>query len=181
MLEQAMIVNAVVLVAVLEADLGARRKITRLRVIRPLLLAAAIVPLYLKGVTTSGVGLDLELGLGAAGILLGLAAAALMRVVANPATNRPVSVTGYGYAALWTAVIGARAAFSYGSVHWFGPQLASWMTAHAVSSAAITDSLIFMAVAMLSTRTIAMVVRSRALMAGGSPTAAVGQDELLQA
>ena len=41
--------------------------------------------------------------------------------------------------------------------------VASWMTQHSVTGAAITDGLIFMAVAMLLTRTIAMAIRARAL------------------
>ena len=40
MLIDAEIVNALVLAAVLEADLGSHRKITRFRLLRPVLLAA---------------------------------------------------------------------------------------------------------------------------------------------
>ena len=65
--------------------------------------------------------------------------------------------------ALWVVVIGARTAFSYGSVHWFGPQLDSWMTQHAVTSAALTDALIFMAIAMVVTRTAGLALRARNL------------------
>ena len=36
MVQQALIINAIVLVAVLEADLGSHRKITKIRVLRPL-------------------------------------------------------------------------------------------------------------------------------------------------
>jgi len=47
------IVNVLVLAAVLEADLGSHRKIGRFRILRPLVLAAAIVPLFLeKGLHT---------------------------------------------------------------------------------------------------------------------------------
>jgi hypothetical protein len=52
-------------------------------------------------------------------MLLGLAAAALIRVHRSPETGKPVSRADYGYAVLWTAVIAARAAFSYGALHWF--------------------------------------------------------------
>lgn len=41
------IVNAVVLAAVLEGDLGSHRKITKFRLLRPLLTTAFIVPLFL--------------------------------------------------------------------------------------------------------------------------------------
>ena len=78
-LTTAMIINGVVLAAVLEADVGAHRKVGRLRILRPLLMAAAIVPLYLKAFVTHGTGLGLELAGVALGLLGGLAAAALTR------------------------------------------------------------------------------------------------------
>ena len=160
MLQQALIINAIVLVVVLEADIGGHRRITRFRVLRPILTAAAIIPVYLKGLSTKGTGLVLELALAAAGVLLGLAATSLMTVYRSPRTYKPVTRAGWGYAGLWIVVIGARSAFSYGSAHWFGPQLGHWMTRQAVTSAALTDALIFMAVGMLLTRTIGMAVRA---------------------
>jgi hypothetical protein len=68
MLIDAEIVNVVVLAAVLEADLGSHRKISKFRLLRPILLAAAIVPLFREKVTTHGGGLGVELaGVAAAG------------------------------------------------------------------------------------------------------------------
>jgi hypothetical protein len=60
-------------------------------------------------------------------------------------------------------VVAARAAFSYGSVHWFGHQLDHWMAQHAVTGAALTDALIFMAIAMVVTRTAGLALRARNL------------------
>ena len=162
-LTSAMIVNAVVLVAVLEADLGAHRAINRLRIIRPLLLAAAIVPLFLEAFTTSGTGLTLEIAGVAAGLLGGLAANTLTHVYRSPTSGKPVSRAGTGYAAVWIIIIAARAAFSWGSAHWFTPQLGSWMIHNDISTAAITDSLILMAVAMLLTRTLGLARRAATL------------------
>lgn len=162
-LTSALIVNAVVLVAVLEADLGAHRKIGRMRILRPLLLAGAIVPLYLKAFATHGAGLGLELVGAAAGLLAGIAAASLTRVYRSPENDKPVSRTGAAYAALWIGIVGARAAFSYGSVHWFNAPLGHWMGRHDVSVAAITDALILMAVGMLLARTIGLAVRAAGL------------------
>lgn len=164
-LMDAEIVNVIVLAAVLESDLGSHRKITKFRILRPILTTAAVVPLFLEKMTTHGGGLTLEIALGAAGIVLGLVATALMTVYRSPRTGKPVSRAGAGCAALWTVVIGARAAFSYGSFHWFGPQLGHWMISNAVTADAITDALIFMAVAMVLTRTIALAVRARHLPA----------------
>lgn len=160
-MNSALIVDAVVLAAVLEADLGRHRKIGTLRILRPLFIAAAIVPLFLKAVVTSGNGLSLEIAAASAGVVLGLLAVTFMSVYRSPRTNKPVTRAGFAYAGLWTLVIGARAAFSYGSTHWFSHSLTTWMTQHSVTGAAITDGLIFMAVAMLLTRTLGMAVRAR--------------------
>jgi hypothetical protein len=103
-----------------------------------------------------------------AGILLGLTATGLMNVYRSPKTGRPVSRAGFGYAILWIIIIGARSAFSYGSAHWFGPQLATWMTAHHVVSGAITDTLLLMAVGMLLTRTLGLAARAHALPPAGT-------------
>jgi hypothetical protein len=162
-LDTALILNAVVLAVVLEADLGPHRKISRLRVVRPILTAALIVPFFLEGVTCSGTGLLIEVAATVAGILLGLLAGRLVTVYRSPVTGQPTSRTGFGYAALWIIVIGARAAFSYGSSNWFGPQLGHWMTTNSVTVAAITDSLIFMAVAMLIARTLSLGIRAKTL------------------
>jgi hypothetical protein len=81
----------------------------------------------------------------------------------------PVKAHGsakWGYALFWTAVIGARALFSYGTDHWFGNQLGSWLAASSIPSAAITNGLIFMAVAMLLTRTLGLARRSRSVPSG---------------
>lgn len=157
----ALIIDALLLVAVLQADLGHHRKIDRLRILRPLVLAALIVPLYLKAVATHGNGLSLEIAAGSAGIVFGFIATLLMTVYRSRESTQPVSRAGFGYALLWTVVIGARAAFSYGSEHWFSHSLSTWMTQHSVTTAAITDALIFMAVAMLLTRTVGLAVRAR--------------------
>jgi hypothetical protein len=50
-------------------------------------------------------------------------------------------------------VIGARAAFSYGAAHRFPAQLDQWCLARQLTGDAITDGLVFMAVAMILTCT----------------------------
>lgn len=159
-LTQALVINAVVLFAVLEADLGPHRKIGWFRLIRPLLMSAAIVPLYLTALATQGIDLSLEIIGAGLGLLLGLLTTALMRVSRSPRTGRAVSRAGLGYAAVWAVVIGVRAAFSYGSYHWYSNSLSTWMSAHQVSSDAITNALILMAIAMVLTRTVAMGLRA---------------------
>jgi hypothetical protein len=162
-MQTAILIDTVVLAAVLEADLGSHRRISKFRTLRPLVLAAAIVPIYFTELATSGNGLTLELALGAAGLLLGLAATRLLSVYRSPETGKPVTRAGWGYAALWTAVLGVRAVFSYGSTNWFGPQLEHWMARNAITTSALTDGLIFMAVAMLVARTLGILVRAKNL------------------
>jgi hypothetical protein len=160
-----MIVNAAVLASVLATDLGAARKIGAARILRPLIVAAVIVPLFAKSPGLHGVSLLMEAGGLVGGVLFGLAAVALMRVYRSPATGKPVSSAGSGYALLWTLVIGARAAFSYGCVHWWPTQLVHFGIAHQVTAEALTDSLIFMAIAMLVTRTVGIWLQAAKLPA----------------
>jgi hypothetical protein len=162
-LTDAMIINGVVLVAVLEGDLGPHRAISRFRILRPLLTVALVIPLFLDRPVTHGNGLLVELAGAVAGLLGGLVVAALMRVYRSPKTGRPVSAAGFPYALVWTVVVGARAAFSYGAVHWFPAQLIQWCAAHQVTLAAITDGLIFMAVTMVLVRTLGLFTRATRL------------------
>ena len=162
-LTEAMIVNGVVLATVLASDLGPARKISRMRLLRPVIAAAVIIPLFVSRPATGGTGLVVELAGIAAGLLGGLAAAALMRVYRNRATGAPASGAGWGYAAFWTLVIGARAAFSYGAAHWFTSPLVTWAIANQVSQAALTDGLIFMALTMVIIRTAALAGRAARL------------------
>ncbi|WP_329576222.1 hypothetical protein OG500_03025 [Kitasatospora sp. NBC_01250] len=164
-LTQAMIINGAVLTATLHSDLGRARKIGPMRVLRPLGIAAGVIPLFLDPIVTHGAGLAVELAGVAVGLLAGLGALALLHVYRSPRTDRPVSRAGWGYALLWTTVVGVRAAFSYGSAHWFPDQLASWCQAHQVSGAAITNALIFMAVVMLTVRTGGLTLRALRLPA----------------
>ena len=166
-LTEAMIVNGVVLATVLATDLGPARKISKIRLLRPVIAAAVIIPFFVDWPATHGTALAVEIAGVAAGLLCGLAASALMSVYRSPTTGKPVSRAGLPYAIFWTAIIGARAAFSYGSVHWFTAPLVSWGIAHQVSIAALADGLIFMAIAMILVRTVALGVRASRLQPPG--------------
>jgi hypothetical protein len=155
-----MIINGAVLIAVLQADLGPHRKIGPVRILRPLITVALVVPLFLDRPVTHGNGLLIELAGLAAGLLCGLVASMLMRVYRSPRTGKPVSAAGLPYAILWSVIVGARAAFSYGVYHWFPAPLAQWCVAHQVTGAAITDGLIFMAITMVLVRTVGLYARA---------------------
>jgi hypothetical protein len=149
-----LIVNLAVLLAVLEADLG-RRKISTFRILRPVLLAAGLVPLFITHPATSGNGELLEFVLAGLGLLLGLAASGgLMKISFDRTTQQAVSTAGAAYAAFWCGIIGIRLLFTYGANHWYTTQLGHWMASSGVSVDALTDALIFMAIAMSVARSV---------------------------
>ena len=162
-LTEAMVINGIVLAATLEADLGSHRKIGAFRLLRTPLTVALVIPLFLQRPVTHGNGLLVELAGVAAGLLGGLVVTTLMRVYRSPRTAKPVSAATWPYAAVWALIVAARAAFSYGAVHWFLAQIAQWCLAHQVTVAAITDGLIFMAIAMVLVRTAGLAARATRL------------------
>jgi len=164
------IINLVVLAAVLEADLG-HRKITRSRLIRPLVIAAVIAAFWIKGVAWSGTGLWVEAAAIGTGIVLGTAAAALMRVYTET-DGRRYSYAWIPYALLWLAVVGSRLWFAYASYHDIRVPVGTWLFTHQMTVSAFTDAFVFLALAMVLTRTGSLAVRSRALR--GAPAAEPG-------
>jgi hypothetical protein len=160
---EALIINAAVLAVILESDLGRHRKITWFRIARPFITALLIVPFFIKGVAFAGNAVALELSLALLGVVLGWLATTQLAVYLSPKSGRPVTRAGIGYASIWIAVSAARVLFAYGSDHWFTASLGSWLAGNHISSDALTDSLIFMALAMVITRVAVMRMRARRL------------------
>ena len=159
-----LIPNLVILVTVLLSDYG-RHPVTIRRLVRPFIAAAVIVPFFFTGAQGSGNGLLLEAAGAAAGLVLGVLAASLLRVFRDPATGRVATIGGGAYALLWIVVVAARLYFTYGAQHVFGRQLGQWLYTNHITVDGLTAALIFFSVAMLLGRTGALAVRVRLVSA----------------
>lgn len=181
------ILQLVVLAVVLESDLG-RRKISWVRILRPVVAVVAIVPFFFTTLPTGSADLLLQ-GAGVlAGALLGLASvsAPVVSVAYEPAWHSrwlratrtrsgpaAVSHAGFGYAAIWIAVTAARLGFAYGAQHLFPAELGRFLTDHSLRESALVNAFIFLSLGMDLFRSIGLWTRGRrARLAEAAPVVA---------
>ncbi len=151
--------NLGLLVYVLATNVGTRR-LTRTRLTLPVVLVALAAAVFLRDVPTRGNDTTLELVGTLAGVVLGVTAGVLVRVVPARA-GRLVTTAGAAYATLWVAVIGGRMLFAYGADHWFSRSIARFSFQHGITGAdAWTATFVLMALAMVLTRVLVTAVRA---------------------
>ena len=145
------LLNAGLLAFVLWANLGTRA-VTRARFTLPLILVAVAAASFLRNIPTIGNDVGLDLAFVGAGAVLGLIAAALVRVERD-GRGRLVMRAGVAYAALWIAVIGGRCVFAYGAEHWFPRAIGEFSMTHQITgSDAWTAAFILMSLTMVVVR-----------------------------
>ena len=103
------------------------------RLILPLVLVVIAGFVYLRDVPTTGNDAYLEIAGALVGVLLGVAAAMLVRVRRD--RERVLATAGAAFAALWVAVIGGRILFAYGATHWFGREIGTFSVQHRIVGA----------------------------------------------
>jgi hypothetical protein len=102
----------------------------------------------------------------AVGLIFGLASVALVKVWCDPASGRPYTRAGFGYAAVWTVALAGRMAFAYGSTHWFAGPLAAFSVANHVPDTTYAAAFVLIVLTMTAVRSAGVAIRSHH---GGAP------------
>jgi hypothetical protein len=147
-----LLLNLGILAFVLRTGLGTR-PLTRRRYTLPFAIVAAVAITFLRNPPSAGNDVVLDLVIGLVGLAFGAAAGGLMQVYRDPSDGALLTKAGAAYAAIWTAVIGARILFAYGAQSWFAHPVATFSRAHSITGgAAWTAALVLGSLCMVMGR-----------------------------
>jgi len=164
------LLNLAIVAVLLARDWGHRR-VTLLGLLRPLLLAAVIVPFVMPGWDLTGNGLILAVAAAVVGAVLGVITCLFMRVAVD-AAGQTWTDAGLAYAVAWIVIAAARQAFIYGCQHWFTRNVGVFLVDNHISVDAFADSIMLLTLGTMVANRLTILVRSRRLAAGASPGAA---------
>lgn len=135
-------------------------KITRSRLVFPLVATAVVGLQYLHGIPTAGNDLVLVIGLALVGGLLGSLAAVATSVRSDGAVA--FAKAGAVAAVLWVLGIGARMGFYFWGTHGGESAIARFSVVHHITSAqAWAAAFILMALAEVTSRTAVLYLKTR--------------------
>ncbi|MET9607272.1 hypothetical protein ABZZ17_19680 [Streptomyces sp. NPDC006512] len=165
----ALIASGVILVIILSTDLGTRQ-ITNMRLLRSIIAIAVVIALFVRTLPLGGNDPWLQLAGIGAGVICGLIAATLLP--AHRAPNGDVYTKGgIAYAIVWTLMSASRVLFAYGSEHWFAQDVILFSIENKLSAQDVySNAFVFMALAMVLTRTAVLLVKRRRTRGTQVPT-----------
>ncbi|MGK4578824.1 hypothetical protein [Kitasatospora sp. HPMI-4] len=157
-----LVVSGTVLVVILASDLG-RRRITTMRLIRPLIAVAVVMVLFFHTPKLDGNDLSLQLvGVGI-GVILGLTAGAMLPAHRD-SSGQVYTRAGVLYALFWLVMSAARVLFVYGIEHWYTADIIKFAVKYRISGPEVfSNSLVLMALATVLARTVVVMNRRRRL------------------
>jgi hypothetical protein len=160
-----LIVSGSVLGVILGSDLG-RRKVTNMRLLRPLIAVAVLMAIFFHSPQTSGNDLSLQLAGIGLGLVLGLVAGAMLPAEMDD-DGQVYTRAGWLYALLWLAMSAARVLFVYGLNHWFTASIVTFSIKYRISGGDVySNALVLMALATVLARTGVVLSRSRKVRVG---------------
>ncbi|MFE3638575.1 hypothetical protein [Streptomyces cellostaticus] len=161
----ALIASGTILIIILSTDLGTR-KVTNMRMLRSILAVVIVLALFVHTLPLDGNDPSLQLAGIGAGVICGLVAAALLPAHRD-ASGEIYTKGGVGYALVWTALSASRVLFAYGSEHWFSEGIIRFSIEYKLSGQDVySNAFVFMALAMVLTRTAVLLNKRRRLHGG---------------
>ncbi|MFJ6836178.1 hypothetical protein [Streptomyces sp. NPDC091209] len=166
----ALIASGTILTIILATDLGTR-KITNMRLLRSIIAVAIVIALFVHSLPMDGNDPSLQLAGIGAGVICGLVAAALLPAHRG-ADGEIYTKGGIAYAIAWTVLSASRVLFAYGSEHWFTQGIIKFSIDYKLSGQDVySNAFVFMALAMVLTRTAVLVGKRRRLRDSAAPVA----------